>query len=779
MDSNSGRVSTPIRSPTDKDSRTLTVNRTSDFPFEFRRAMLSPPTGQLRRDSTGSLSPDDDITLENLDNDEDWDTDLETDDCKEEYDVTGRTTYIQACREAGVIPASFFLRNMQESDVDIKHHGLGPMGAKAISIALVSNTSVIKLNLRDNWLGADGASFIAEMLRENCYISDLDMSENRLGDRGAECLGDILVHNSNILRLTASGNGFEDKAAGTLAESIKTNTTVKYLCLSHNRIGEKGGQLLAPALAANDALTELDLSWNHLRGKGACALALSLKENITLKILNLAWNGFGNDGALAMGEALKVNSSLLELDLTNNRITAEGAVHLAKGLMVNTTLQVLKVGKNPMQSAGAYAIVNSMKNNPECALVEVELTDINVNNDFIELCKEVLLTRPNVRISHGGSGGALSKPKGRPSPMKILKNYIVDNRMRLLDFFNTLDKDKSMSISIKEFADGLKETGIDMKYEELFTLIETLDKNKDGEINYSELVMGSIEQVIEDRKEKIKEQAADERRRHISGEHEDYPECYICYGRLKEPFIRCSECHPFVQLCLANNSFCILEENWTAQEEMQLLDAVGDCGIGNWAEVSKQMQTKTNKECERHYIKCYIQDAKQNGLPATEDPPRPPMDSFKSVELAGYMPCRGDFEVEYDNYAEFDIKDITLDPTDSLLLQELKLAAVQVFINRLKQRWYRKKIVQRYGLINIKKWQMLERRQDKAERDLRDSLRPFARLQSSDEHEKLVQGMQLENYLKREILSLQEYRMAGIKTKKVVQQYTPPTTRLS
>lgn len=41
--------------------------------------MLSPPTGQLRRYSTGSLSPDDDLTMENLDNDEDWDTDLETD----------------------------------------------------------------------------------------------------------------------------------------------------------------------------------------------------------------------------------------------------------------------------------------------------------------------------------------------------------------------------------------------------------------------------------------------------------------------------------------------------------------------------------------------------------------------------------------------------------------------------------------------------------------------------------------------------------------------------
>ena len=40
--------------------------------------------------------------------------------------------------------------------------------------------------------------------------------------------------------------------------------------------------------------------------------------------------------------------------------------------------------------------------------------------------------------------------------MKILKNWIEDNQMRLLDLFNTLDKDKSMNITVKEFADGLK-----------------------------------------------------------------------------------------------------------------------------------------------------------------------------------------------------------------------------------------------------------------------------------------------------------------------------------
>ena len=51
--------------------------------------------------------------------------------------MTGRATYLQACRDSGVIPVSFFHRNLQQADIDIKHHGLGPMGAKAIAIALV------------------------------------------------------------------------------------------------------------------------------------------------------------------------------------------------------------------------------------------------------------------------------------------------------------------------------------------------------------------------------------------------------------------------------------------------------------------------------------------------------------------------------------------------------------------------------------------------------------------------------------------------------------------
>ncbi|XP_001623580.2 transcriptional adapter 2-alpha isoform X2 [Nematostella vectensis] len=290
--------------------------------------------------------------------------------------------------------------------------------------------------------------------------------------------------------------------------------------------------------------------------------------------------------------------------------------------------------------------------------------------------------------------------------------------------------------------------------------------------------------------------------------NDDCFRCFICSVALKEPFIRCSRCRPVVDICvhcfargaergrhrndhsyeIISNSFPVFEAAWSAEEELRLMDALSDCGYGNWAEVSKQMQTKTEEECRGHYNQCYIKRALTHGLPVleppkdartptvatwsvpfkvSEDPPRPPMDSVRSIELAGYMPCRGDFEVEYDNYAEFDIKDISFENTnDSSLLTELKIAAVEIFLTRLRERWYRKQIVRRYGLVNIKKWQMLEKRLDRAERELRESMLPFARLQSPEDHEKLIQGLKMENMLKREILCLQEYRMAGIRTKK-------------
>ena len=109
---------------------------------------------------------------------------------------------------------------------------------------------------------------------------------------------------------------------------------------------------------------------------------------------------------------------------------------------------------------------------------------IQVNEEFYRLLRELSELHPKLNVVHGGAGGAHGKADPRPKPMKVLKDYVKNNRMRLFDFFSMMDKDKSMSLTISEFADGLKETGIPLTSDELLELVNKLDKDNDGEINY-------------------------------------------------------------------------------------------------------------------------------------------------------------------------------------------------------------------------------------------------------------------------------------------------------
>uniref|UniRef100_A0A670IEX0 Leucine rich repeat containing 74A n=1 Tax=Podarcis muralis TaxID=64176 RepID=A0A670IEX0_PODMU len=87
--------------------------------------------------------------------------------------IKGAELYIEACKLVGVVPVSYFIRNMEEPIMNLNHHGLGPKGTKAIAIALVSNTTITHLELEDNWILGEGATYLVQMLRENCYIQEM------------------------------------------------------------------------------------------------------------------------------------------------------------------------------------------------------------------------------------------------------------------------------------------------------------------------------------------------------------------------------------------------------------------------------------------------------------------------------------------------------------------------------------------------------------------------------------------------------------------------------
>lgn len=65
----------------------------------------------------------------------------------------GRKAYLDACSQLGIIPVSFVVEHITREQIDIKHHGLGPSGARAIAFALTRNTTTTTLNLQDCGVG--------------------------------------------------------------------------------------------------------------------------------------------------------------------------------------------------------------------------------------------------------------------------------------------------------------------------------------------------------------------------------------------------------------------------------------------------------------------------------------------------------------------------------------------------------------------------------------------------------------------------------------------------
>ncbi|XP_031561538.1 leucine-rich repeat-containing protein 74B-like [Actinia tenebrosa] len=457
--------------------------------------------GEEEEEEQETVIPSREAALEN--SDAEYDTDLEEEPVnrKPEEDTSqGRGAYLKACKSLSLIPCSTFLRQLHRSDVNLKHYNLGTRGAEAVAVAMMQNTIVLSLNIAYNDIKEEGAIYISKMLTENFFITELDISFNDLRSQGAYAVAEMLRQNAELIEINLSGNKFIEKDVEPLVEAMKKNFTLKALNLSENEFCEVGGQLLGPGIDANVGLEYLNLSWNHIRRKGALAVAHGLAQNCSLKTLDISWNGFADDGAKAIGEALQQNSSLVELDISCNRISVYGAAQFAKGLAKNTTLQTLRVGKNPITSKGALDILNAVYINPDSAIEEICFDDVPVNAEFEKLLEDVLEARPNLIVQCGAAMKGkerVKKIKNKVDVLNLLLEYIELRGLRMVDFFRQLDKDGSRKLTRAEFMTGVRKAGIPMTRRQLKKLVNILDVDNDGGINYSEMVAIKGDDVFE------------------------------------------------------------------------------------------------------------------------------------------------------------------------------------------------------------------------------------------------------------------------------------------
>jgi len=328
----------------------------------------------------------------------------------------------------------------------------------------------------------------------------------------------------------------------------------------------------------------------------------------------------------------------------------------------------------------------------------------------------------------------------------------------------------------------------------------------------------------------------------------------------------------------------IFRSDWTAAEELALLDGVLKHGLGNWRDVAAAVGTKSERRCEEHYLDDYLgrhgrilpeRTLAKTLVPADPNaplPPPPPVGRARSASssssssasassesatadgavaapaeetvateallppdeqlptararheaaaassaaalaasdapgripwgperdplpgaacprealrdlprativqvnerisqlpgarLGGFLPLRGDFDVEHENDAELLLADMEFRPTDPPAERALKLDVAKVYNAKLDERERRKRFVVERGLVDYAARAAEDRKRPRDERDLLARLRVFARFQTPEEHEALVKGCVEAKRLRKRIALLQHYRSLGIRT---------------
>ncbi|MCJ8736665.1 hypothetical protein PDJAM_G00015160 [Pangasius djambal] len=189
---------------------------------------------------------------------DEWDTDTEAEEQKSIVkDMSTAEVYLQACKLVGVVPVSYFLRNLGCATINLNHHGLGPLGGKALAVALVTNYRVKELDLSNNKFCGRAGEYLGQMLANNEGVEVLNLSWNHLRMKGAVAFCAGLKVNVTLKHLDLSWNGFGNEGALALGEALKFNNTLVYLDLSNNRISDEGVGMLCRGLEANDTLRTL------------------------------------------------------------------------------------------------------------------------------------------------------------------------------------------------------------------------------------------------------------------------------------------------------------------------------------------------------------------------------------------------------------------------------------------------------------------------------------------------------------------------------------------
>jgi transcriptional adapter 2-alpha len=204
--------------------------------------------------------------------------------------------------------------------------------------------------------------------------------------------------------------------------------------------------------------------------------------------------------------------------------------------------------------------------------------------------------------------------------------------------------------------------------------------------------------------------------------HLAFVKCLECKT---ETCVECFNCQHSYQVMHSLN-FPLFEKTWAADEELLFVEGLELFGIGNWEQISEHIGTKNKQQVEEHYA--FILESpdfpkfntcsnfektavRQAGftVPELEKYPRvyfliqAPPSAPANHEILGFMPGRREFDFEFENDAEQQIKEIEFLQDDSPEEIEFKCTMLNIYNHVLDQRMRRKKLIFDHDLTDFKK----------------------------------------------------------------------------
>ncbi|XP_014228862.1 leucine-rich repeat-containing protein 74B-like [Trichogramma pretiosum] len=301
-------------------------------------------------------------------------------------------------------PIGCLKKQLKSDTVDLSYFSLDSRIIQPLCQALIFNTTVQTLNLKDNIIPEKDCFYLNNLLLRNSILSSLDLSYCKIGSEGARRLIEGISISSlrhiSLRRCDLHAEGFS-----YIAKATSANALLLSLDVSDNNLDENSADHISYLISNTDSLKKLNLSWNNLYSKDTCEkMFKALIKNTTITDFDLSWNAMNQEGIFSLTNFIINTKTVERLNLEANCFSDNEVLVLAKAIVSNNSLKEILLSQNLFSPKGIaeFIIAISIDNFVKTPLHILDLENFWTTKNAIPALDQLKILKPNLNLKLGG-----------------------------------------------------------------------------------------------------------------------------------------------------------------------------------------------------------------------------------------------------------------------------------------------------------------------------------------------------------------------------------------